>query len=71
MQTAVRDLGQHYPVEISAPQHKCTALKCTNRSMQFGTQLYIVLSRPARQTEIITLNSVYEKINTVVIINNH
>lgn len=32
------DLGQHYPVEISAPNTTCTTLKCialryTNRSM--------------------------------------
>lgn len=36
------DLGQHYPAEISAPNNKCTTLKCiplryTNRSMYFGT----------------------------------
>ncbi len=28
--TAVPDLGQHYPVDISAPHNKCTALKYTN-----------------------------------------
>lgn len=26
-------------IEISAPHHKCTALKYANESMQFGTQL--------------------------------
>lgn len=41
------NLGQHYPVEISAP-NKCTALKCTalrynNRSMSFGTNYKMLL----------------------------
>lgn len=29
--------GKALPVEISAPHNKCTAMRCTNRSMWFGT----------------------------------
>ncbi len=32
---AVHDMGQHYPVEISAPCHKCTALKYANSNKRF------------------------------------
>ncbi len=38
---AVWDLGQHYPVDTRAPHNKCTALKCTNGSVRFETQLWI------------------------------
>lgn len=41
---AVRNMGLHDPVEVSAEHNKCThlnctALKCTNGSMSSGTQL--------------------------------
>lgn len=42
-----RNLGRHYPVEISAPCTKCASLK---GSMQFGTQIYIIYTCRARQT---------------------
>lgn len=37
--TAVCNVGQHYPDEISGPQNWCTALKYSNRSLQFGAHL--------------------------------
>lgn len=36
------DLGQHYPVEIRAP-NKCPALRYSNRSMSFGTNYKMLL----------------------------
>lgn len=36
------DLGQHYPVEIRAP-NKCTALRYNNRSMSSGTKYKMLL----------------------------
>lgn len=38
--TAVCNVGQHYPDEISGLQNWCTALKYSNRSLRFGVHLH-------------------------------